>query len=47
MRRLAQPFDDVILFCGEATEFSGSYSTVNGALTSALRTAKRIVHSER
>ncbi len=42
MRKLARPVDDTIFFCGEACEFGGNYSTVNGALTSATRTADYI-----
>ena len=42
MRRLARPCDDTIFFCGEACEFGGNYSTVNGALTSGTRTADYI-----
>lgn len=47
MRALARPVDDTLLFAGEATDFSGSYSTITGALSSALRTAQYIVDRHR
>ena len=42
MRALARPVDDTLFFAGEATDYGGSYSTINGALRSALRTAQFI-----
>jgi monoamine oxidase len=47
MRELARPIADSLFFSGEATEFGGGYSTVNGALKSALRTADYIAALER
>ena len=42
MKELARPIGDTLFFAGEATEYGGSYSTVTGAIKSALRTVKYI-----
>ena len=47
MRALAQPVADTLFFAGEATEYTGGYSTIDGALKSALRTAQYIASIER
>jgi monoamine oxidase len=47
MRVLAQPVDEMLFFAGEASDFSGGYSTIDGALKSGLRTAQYIVAIER
>ena len=47
MRALARPVSDTLFFAGEATEYGGNYSTINGALTSGLRTAQHIAALQR
>ncbi len=47
MRALARPVDDTLFFAGEATDYSGGYSTIDGALRSGLRTAQHIAAIER
>jgi monoamine oxidase len=42
MRVLARPADDTLFFAGEATDYTGGYSTIDGALRSGLRTAQSI-----
>jgi len=46
MRVLARPVDDTLFFAGEATDHSGGYSTIDGALKSGLRTAQYIAAIE-
>jgi monoamine oxidase len=47
MRALAKPVDGVLFFAGEASDFGGGYSTIDGALESGLRTAQYIAGIER
>ncbi len=42
-RQLAAPVADTLFFAGEATEFTGHISTVNGALASGTRAANEIL----
>ncbi len=41
--QLAAPVDDKIFFAGEATDFTGEFGTVSGALKSGERAAKELV----
>lgn len=42
-RKLAAPVADTLFFAGEATEFTGHISTVNGAMASGVRAANEIL----
>lgn len=46
-KKLAEPVSDTLFFAGEATEFSGHFGTVHGAIASGRRAAKLARESRR
>ena len=45
METLTKPVDHTLYFAGEATDFSGHWGTVHGALASGLRAARQLLRS--
>ena len=45
-RALAAPVEDTLFFAGEATDYTGHFSTVHGALATGYRAAREILGGE-